>query len=118
MVFAGAILLLFGSNIASVYISDPAVIAIAAQIFSVVAFMEVFDGLQVTTLGVLRGMGDVSRPMVYAGICYGVISLGVAYLFGFTMGFGAQGIWLGFAVGVTVAFVLFAKRIVHNLKMM
>lgn len=118
MAMAGTLLLLFGSNIASVFVSDPIVIALAAQIFGVVAFMEIFDGLQVTTLGVLRGMGDVSRPMIYAGICYGVISLGVAYLFGFTLGYGAQGIWVGFAVGVSVAFVLFAKRIYHNLKMM
>lgn len=118
MIFAGAMLLIFGSNIASIYVSDPAVIAIAAQIFGVVAFMEVFDGLQVTTLGILRGMGDVSRPMVYAGICYGAISLSVAYIFGFVFNYGAQGIWLGFAVGVTIAFVLFTKRIIHNLKMM
>lgn len=118
MIFAGSLLLIFGSAIASVYISDEAVIIIAAQIFGVVAFMEVFDGLQVTALGVLRGMGDVSRPMIYAGICYGVISLGVAYLFGFTLEYGAQGIWVGFATGVTVAFVLFSKRIIHNLKMM
>lgn len=118
MICAGATLFFFGSNIASVYISEPSVVALAAQIFMVVAFMELFDGLQVVTLGVLRGLGDVKKPMFYAGLCYGVISLSVAYLFGFTLGYGEQGIWTGFAVGVTTAFVLFTKRIIYNLKKM
>ena len=118
MLCAGAILLLFGSNIASIYISDPGVIELAAKIFIIVAFMEVFDGLQVTSLGVLRGMGDVVHPMRYAVLCYGVVALFVAYLFGFILDYGVQGIWVGFSVGVALAFILFTKRIVHNLKMM
>ena len=118
MLCAGLILLFFGSNIASIYISEPGVIDLAAKIFIIVACMEVFDGLQVTALGVLRGMGDVFRPMLYAVICYAFVSLVVAYIFGFVLDFGAQGIWIGFSVGVTLAFILFTKRIVHNLKMM
>ncbi len=118
MIMAGLLLYFFGSVIASIYISDSKVIEIATSIFAVVAFMELFDGLQITTLGVLRGMGDVVKPMYFALVCYGVISLSVAYYIGFGLDFGAPGIWCGFAVGVTVAFILFSIRIKRNLKIM
>lgn len=118
MFCAGMILLFFGSNIASIYIPDPVIVSLAAKMFVVVAFMEVFDGLQVTSLGVLRGFGDVVRPMSYALICYIIVSISTSYIFGFVLGFGVQGIWSGFAVGVTLAFILFIKRIARNLKMM
>lgn len=116
MTGSGVLLLFFGSNIASLYIADREVIEIAAGILSVVAFMEIFDGLQVTKLGVLRGMGDVKRPMIYAFICYGLISLPVAYICGFILDFGAKGVWVGFVTGLIVAFNLFNLRIKSNLK--
>ncbi len=116
MSIAGVSLYLFGSVIASIYVSDINVINIATKIFLVVAFMEVFDGLQITMLGVLRGMGDVVKPMLFALFCYAVVSLGVAYIFGFILNFGAAGIWSGFTSGVTVAFILFALRINFKLK--
>lgn len=116
MTCSGLLLLFFGSNIASLFIADEGVIEIAAGIFGIVAFMEIFDGLQVTKLGVLRGMGDVKRPMLYAFISYGLISLPVAYICGFIFDLGAKGVWVGFVSGLIVAFNLFNKRIKSNLK--
>lgn len=116
MCFAGMILFFFGSVIASIYVQDVQVALYAGNIFMVVAFMEVSDGLQATTLGVLRGMGDVTRPMIYAALCYGFISIGVAYIMGFVLGFGYQGVYVGFASGVTLTFILYSFRIKYKLK--
>lgn len=61
MAGAAAIYALFGAQIASVFTPDKAVIEVARQLFFVVAVFEIFDGLQVTALGALRGITDVKR---------------------------------------------------------
>ena len=68
MAGAAVIYALFGAPIASIFTPDPDVIKVARNLFFVVALFEIFDGLQVTALGALRGITDVQRPMIYASI--------------------------------------------------
>ena len=53
---------------------------------------EIFDGIQVTALGALRGLTEVKRPMYYALICYILVEIPVGYILGFKLGLGANGI--------------------------
>ncbi len=74
------------------------------------AVFQLFDGLQVIALGLLRGLHDTTRPMIYAGFSYLALGLPACYLFGFTFGFGAVGIWAGLVVGLAAACVLLLGR--------
>jgi MATE family multidrug resistance protein len=110
MIFAAVIFLLLGEEIASLFSNDPEVIAISTTLFVVVAFFEVFDGIQVTALGALRGIMDVKRAMLYAIISYTFISLPFAYIMGFIFNAGAPGLLSGFAIGLLSASLLFTTR--------
>lgn len=110
MSIAGLIFLFFGEQIAMLFTSSPEVIAISGKIFIVVAIFELFDGLQVTALGALRGIMDVNRAMLYAIISYTFISIPFAYLAGFVFNWGEMGLMSGFAVGLLTASILFITR--------
>ncbi|MHC1690537.1 MAG: MATE family efflux transporter [Bacteroidales bacterium] len=110
MGFFALIFMFFGEEISSVFTSDTDVIKIAGKIFIVVALFELFDGLQVTALGALRGLTDVKRPMLIAVFSYLFVSLPVAYVFGFVFNLGEAGLMSGFAFGLLAASVLFIIR--------
>ncbi len=115
--FAASILYIFaGGPIATLFNNDPQVIAISARVFIIAALFEISDGIQVTALGALRGMADVTKPMIYAIIIYLFLNIPIGYLLGFTAGLGEEGIWLGFFVGVTAAAVLFNVRLKQRVK--
>jgi len=65
------------------------------------------DGLQCNYANALRGLACV-RPMMYiAFLAYFVVSLPLAYFFGFILEGGLVGIWWSFFFGLTTAGVLY-----------
>ena len=76
----------------------------------VVAMFEIFDGLQVTALGALRGITDVQRPMLYALFSYLFVAVPLAYVTGILLNLGAPGLLFGFCGGLMFAATLFIRR--------
>lgn len=111
MLICGIGFLLFRFQLPKIFSPDPLVIAQAASLLILAAIFQVFDGLQVVCLGILRGFADVKVPMIIATISYLLIGLPISYLFAFTFGFGPEGIWMGFVAGLAIAGVLLAFRI-------
>lgn len=68
------------------------------------------DGLQVCYANALRGRGDVNIMMGIAFIAYFVVSLPASYFFGFLLGWGVSGVWMGFPFGLTTAGILYFWR--------
>jgi len=93
-----------------IYVNDPAVIALAAQLLIFAGLFQIFDGLQTVGLGILRGMNDVRVPTIIATIAYGLVALPISYIFAFPLGLGPQGIWIGYLVGLGVAAALYVRR--------
>lgn len=115
--FCAALIFIFvGEYIAMAFIDDAEVIVLAGKIFLVAAMFEISDGIQVTALGALRGLTDVTKPMIYAIIAYLVINIPLAYVFGFILDWGVQGVWLGFFCGLTTAAILFVRRVFNQIK--
>ncbi len=52
--------------LARIYTTDPAVLALAVSLIPIAGVFQVFDGLQVVCVGILRGLGDTRAPMVVA----------------------------------------------------
>lgn len=96
--------------IASVFTSDPQVIEIASSLLIIGAVYQISDGLQLVSVGALRGIGDVKVPMYYSFFCYMIASLATAYVFGFRLGFAENGLWYGFVAGLSLACVLYLAR--------
>ena len=108
-----AILLIAGEAIAGRLSDDPAVIALAVTLFLAVAAMQVADGVQSTTLGALRGLMDARWPTMVSLIAYWPVALPAGYVMGFVLNLGAVGVWIGFALGLTVAAMTLPIRYWH-----
>lgn len=92
------------------YIQDEAVLALAAPLMIIAGFFQLSDGMQVVCAGVLRGLKDVKIPSVLIFVAYWVIALPLGYWLAFPMGFGANGVWIGLLVGLTITATLMIIR--------
>lgn len=75
----------------------------AVQLLAIAAVFQMFDGLQVTTSGALRGMKDVKIPMLICFVSYWVIGFTVAVGAGLFTDLRHHGVWLGLLSGLAVA---------------
>jgi MATE family multidrug resistance protein len=103
MTAAGLIMAIFPTRLASLFTTDPAVVATAATLMLVAAAFQLFDGLQGVSTGTMRGTGDTHTPMICNLVAHWVIGLPLGYLLGFTAGYGIIGLWLGLALGLGAA---------------
>lgn len=116
MLLCGIGFLVFKYQLPRLFTPDPLVIKQAASLIVVAALFQLFDGLQVTCLGILRGFADVKVPMLIAAFSYMFVGIGVSYVFAFVLDFGPEGIWYGFVAGLGVAGILLAFRIRKKIK--
>lgn len=110
MTTTALIFLIFRSSLPKIYSPNPEVIALASQLLIMAAIFQLFDGMQVVMLGVLRGLADVKQAMFYAFFAYLVVNIPLAYLLAFTFEVGPIGIWTGFVAGLGIAAILFFTR--------
>ena len=110
------LLLLAPVSIAGLYSSDPAVIAPASVLLRLAGIFQLADGLQVTTLGALRGLKDTRVAMVITGIAYWLVGLPVGLLVALHLGWQAPGMWLGLIAGLGTAAALLSVRLRYRLR--
>jgi MATE family multidrug resistance protein len=89
------------------------VIRLSSGLLLVAALFQFFDGVQVTGLGVLRGISDVKMPTVIALTAYWIIALPLAYFFGFVEQLGVYGIWYGLTAGLIFSAISLYARFSH-----
>ncbi len=89
--------------IAGAFVKENEVALLAAQLLTVAAFFQLFDGLQVVAAGALRGLSDATVPMILAFVAYWCVGLPLGYFAAFKLGWGAVGIWSGLALALALA---------------
>lgn len=99
----GLVFVLGGQPIAGLFIETPSVVHLTAQLLIVAAVFQIADGVQVTSISALRGLGDVRAPAVIAIVAYWVLALPIGALLAFRGHLGAVGLWIGLATGLGVA---------------
>lgn len=92
------------------FTEDQEVISIASKLVVLAGMLQLADGLQVVAASMLRGITDVKVPMVIAVISYTIICISVGLTLAFPMGMGAEGIWIGFVIGLSTAAVCLHLR--------
>ncbi len=105
----------FPRQIVSLYIdvslpANQGVVESAVGLLGIAAFFQVFDGMQATAGGALRGMKDTRIPMLVGLISYWLIGLTSGYVFAFPLGGGGKGLWWGLVLGLAFAAVLLGLR--------
>lgn len=104
---------LFPVLIASGYTNDAAVIQKAAGLLLIAALFQFSDGFQAYFNGALRGLKDVTLPMLFTVVAYWGVGMPTGWWLGFERGWGARGLWLGLTAGLTVAALLLSTRFLH-----
>jgi MATE family multidrug resistance protein len=110
------VILVFNRFLVELYIADNEVIVIAMRLMIVAAIFQLSDGIQVVSLGILRGISDVNIPTWITMFAYWVISLPLGYLLAFNLEMDAIGIWFGLLAGLTVSAVLLTARFYFLIK--
>lgn len=110
------IILGFNRFLVELYISDNEVIEIAIRLMLVAAVFQLSDGVQVVSLGILRGISDVNIPTWITMFAYWGLSLPLGYLLAFNFKMDAIGIWFGLLAGLTASAVLLTIRFYYLIK--
>ena len=97
----------------SLYIDNDEVIQMASSLLVIAGFFQISDGVQVVSLGALRGLADVKIPTVLTFIAYWVLALPMGYFLGFELEMGAQGVWYGLLIGLSIVAVVMFWRFNH-----
>ncbi|MFM9977462.1 MAG: MATE family efflux transporter [Sphingomonadaceae bacterium] len=93
--------------------ADPAnarVIELGVSFLLIGALFQIVDGAQVVGAGMLRGLQDTRVPMIFAGLGYWVIGIGVGTVLAFGFDWEGVGVWTGLAAGLAVVAVLMVAR--------
>jgi MATE family multidrug resistance protein len=100
MVFSGVALLLGATAISQGFHLDPESAGLARRFLVCAAFFQLFDGMQISLSGVLRGTGDTVASMVANLVGHWGVGLPVGCLLAFSFGLRGVGLWLGLAAGL------------------
>ena len=108
------LLWIFPRELITLFLADaPAnahVIQLGVSFLVVAAAFQIVDGAQVVGAGMLRGLHDTQRPMLFALFGYWVVGLGVGVWLAFAAGWKGVGIWIGLASGLGVVAALMLAR--------
>ena len=102
--------IIFNDPLVHLYNSNPEVVHIATTLVVIAGFFQLSDGVQVVSLGALRGIGDVNIPTIITLFAYWIVALPVGYFLCFSLEWAAKGMWVGLLLGLTFSAILLTLR--------
>lgn len=102
MTVSALVLALAPEILAGFMSADPQVIASAATLIRIAGVFQIFDGIQVTASGALRGAGLTGWSLAANLVAYWLVALPVAIALGFGLHQGPAGLWWGLVIGLGV----------------
>ena len=90
------------------FFEEEHIVEIGVSIMHVIIFVVIFQIIQVIYMGCLRGAGDTLYTAMASTISVTLIRTSISYLFGYMLGGGITGIWMG-VLGDQISRFLFAS---------
>ena len=109
-------MIVFRYQIPWIFTTDKEVIEITAQLLVLAGLFQLSDGMQSVGAGILRGLTDVKKPVLYAFVTYICINIPLGYILAFPCGIGVAGVWVAFIISLTLAAVLYHRRCAFKIK--
>ena len=97
--------------LARAYTTDSTVIALAATLIPIAGVFQIFDGLQVVSIGILRGVGDTRTPLIVNLLGFWLLGLPVSLWLAFELDLGPQGLWWGLVAGLAAVATALLVRV-------
>jgi MATE family multidrug resistance protein len=111
MLLAGLVLVALPGPLARLFSVEAPVVAVAVLLLPIAGVFQLFDGIQVVSIGILRGVGDTRAPVVLNVLGFWLIGLPASLWFGFGLRAGAAGLWWGLVVGLVVVALSLLTRV-------
>ena len=99
-----------GHAIMSAFFEEPEIVKIGVDITRIIIVVVIFQVSQVIYMGCLRGAGDTGYTALASIISVTVIRTAFSYLFGYTLGFGINGVWMGILADQISRFIFGSVR--------
>ena len=97
--------------LASAYVAEPDVIALAATLIPLAGVFQLFDGLQAIAGGALRGAADTRAAMIANILGFWAIGLPLGLVLAFRAGMGPAGLWWGLVAGLAAVSMVLLVRL-------
>lgn len=110
MFIFGLFFILLRNYLPLIYIDNKEVVELASSLLIVASIFQIFDGIQATAFGILRGLTDVKIPLLIVFASYWMFAIPCGYYLAFNLNLGAVGVWVGYAVGLFLVAVLLTLR--------
>jgi MATE family multidrug resistance protein len=108
-----ALFLAVPALLASAYVREPGVIALAATLIPLAGVFQLFDGVQAVAGGALRGAADTRAAMIANIIGFWGIGLPIGLTLAFREGLGPRGLWWGLVIGLAAVAAVLLARLYH-----
>lgn len=111
--FCCGLLFILGRNIIPHFFvqqDDVAVIELTATLLIIAALFQLSDGIQVVSVGSLRGIQDVKIPSIITFVAYWVVTLPLGWFLCYEQQMGAIGMWIALGLGLTLSAIFLIHR--------
>ena len=98
-------------QLASVYVTDANVVALAATLIPIAGVFQLFDGVQAIAGGALRGAADTRAAMIANILGFWAVGLPLGLYLGFRAGMGPAGLWWGLVAGLAAVSAVLIVRL-------
>jgi MATE family multidrug resistance protein len=118
MLLFSVLLLVFRYEIAHFFkVENVKVYEIAPTLLIMAAAFQIFDGVQATSAGTLRGIQDVKFPTIATFIGYWLFSLPLSYFLCFPAKWGVYGIWVSYIATLAIMSLVLSWRFWKRIKL-
>ncbi len=100
--------------LASGYVTEPGVIALAATLIPLAGVFQLFDGVQAVAGGALRGAADTRAAMIANILGFWAVGLPIGLYLAFRSGMGPAGLWWGLVIGLAAVAAVLLARLYHR----
>ena len=94
----------------SAFFEEPEIVRIGVDITRIIIVVVIFQVSQVIYMGCLRGAGDTAYTAKVSIVSVTVIRTVFSYVFGYTLGFGINGVWMGILADQVSRFIFASIR--------
>jgi multidrug resistance protein, MATE family len=92
------------------------IISLASDLLIIAALFQLFDGIQVLAIGILRGFEESTFPTIITLVGYWLIALPVAYYLAFYRHWNTVGIWIGLLLSLVFVALSLLWRVRYRLR--
>lgn len=109
--FCTVMLVIGNEHLVALFTSDASLGALVGRVFWIAAAFQLLDAVDITTRGILRGVGDVRFSALIGIACAWLILPPGTYFFGYVLGWGVIGAWTALAINILLSAAIMRWRL-------